>query len=259
MQDETKIPQQSEQTQIMVADRSLDEFKAVDEHPAQANGALTDASGYDSEIVEREFAPYENQPNKIYKLWIRVRALTPSELTAIQQKVNRIRLDATRLSALQYQMEHLKPDSRIERNEKTLQELSPDDRQFKDKDDPETAYFDAKEKLQDDINRWTREYAAELETMRAQADAILAQPNYYQTLRAEFFNRVIEDHTMGLPHKVEGLPRREWPLIKVDFSSSDSKHELNTELSGALDEFLWDVLKKEGRAEKQNAKKKSKR
>lgn len=212
---------------------------------AQSNGAgLTDVRDYQQGVIMREWVPNENNPDYKFKLWLRPKALKPSDQTLIQKKINQLDLDNQNLSRLKKQLAHLRPDARIERNEATLRRMSLDDDQYKN--DEEKFYAD-RERLQGQVDQWMKEYAERHGELEAQIQALLAKPNFYQTLREDLFIKVIHDHTIGIALEEGG------PLVKVDFTSGDPKMELSDDVAAGLQEFIWDVIKKEGRAEKKKS------
>lgn len=211
---------------------------------ASVNGALTDISAYQRGLVRREWIPDDSSPELKFTLWIRVKALTGSDQSLIQNKVNQLEIRGARLNRLRQQLQHLKPDSRVERNEATLRRMSVEDDEWKDK---EEEYYDRREKLQSQVDEWMRAYADQSERLQSEIESLLAEPNFYRTLATDFFDKVIEDHTIGIPLERGG------PLVKLDFKSDDPRMELSDDAAAGLQEFLWDVIKKESRAEKKKS------
>jgi hypothetical protein len=212
-----------------------------EQQQAQTNGALTDVRSYQMGVVERTWTPDPKQPDYSFKFWILPKVLKPSDRVAVQNKVNQANLDGQNLQRLTSQLNHIKPDARIERNEATLRKLSVDDEEFAG---DEAKFFDKREKLQKQIDDWMEEYSLRHLEIQQKIEELMAKPTFYQTLRQELFARVIHDHTMGIPLEPDG------PLVKVDFKSDDSKWELGDELAAGLQDFLWAAIKKEGRAGK---------
>lgn len=225
----------------MIEDRPLDEFAPLDEHPAHTNGQLTDASSYQQEVIMREWTPDENNPDYKFKLWLLPRVLKGSDKVVTQRKIAQLEIDGANLQRLRRELSGVKLDSRYERNERTLGELSPLDAEFAG---DESKYFDKKEHIQGQLDKWMAEYTDAVKRKEDQINEILAKPNYYQTLRTDLFAKVITDHTIGLPIGPGGT------LAKVDFKSDDPKFELADEMAASLQEFIWDVLGKESRGQK---------
>lgn len=240
MQEKQQI-HQSEETQILVEDRALDDFAPLDEHPADQNGALVDANAYQQEVIMREWTPDEANPNYKFKIWLLPRVMKGSDKFLTQRKVAELEMSQVNLQRLRKELAGLKLDSRYERNERTLLDLSPLDAEFAG---DENKYFDKKEHLQKQLDTWMREYSEAVQSKEEAINKLLALPNYYQTLRLDLFDKVITDHTIGLPVGPNGA------LVKVDFKSEDTKFELADEMAASLQEFIWDVLGKESRGQK---------
>jgi hypothetical protein len=188
---------------------------------------------YAGEIETHYWIPDKSTPQKKIRLDLRTQALTGTQINVIQRKALRSQNAAVEAQYLQQRINQHTMPRQIYRLREELAKVSDIDFDSPEKAEEKRAQIDAS--ITDMLATWHKEH----ESMNAELEKLLALPTFYETLRAEFFALVIEDHSIA------------WHSRKIDFSKPMADQEPPDKFVASLRDFIDEVIRR-GKQTKRN-------
>ena len=228
---------------------TFDESENVTINPpsVEAIQDLWSLDEYSGEVVTRWWAPDKQKPEQKLRLDIRIRALKSSDLNIINRRFNAIVRMPSDLEFLQQQLSRCgKPPRELDRLQKKLDGVQDSD--FDDDDNPHADSFKSAEDkaetvrigLEKQINQITDDWKVRRQEITDKIEEINNAPSAYELLRAEFFSKVIHDHSIGLHGR------------KLDFNHpAQNGDEPSDEFADKLRQYLMEEIGR-GKAQRRN-------
>lgn len=194
-----------------------------------------DLDEYAGEVETHYWVPNKSNPQKKIRLDLKIQALTGTQVNVIHKKALRAQNAAVESTYLQQRIiQHTMPRE-VYRTREKISNVSELDFDSPEKADEKRDEYD--NKIKSLLADWKREH----DEMKAELEKLLAWPSFYETLRAEYFSVVIEDHSIA------------WKGRKIDFSKPMTDNEPPDKFVGLLKDYIDEVCRR-GKVTKLNGK-----